>query len=195
MDSNREIPPELEAIALRKFDSLVDRGEIQYERPKTSVVWAQGFQFQFDVTPALSNKPILSPEDPGRSNPIGPFVDPPEEWPYVETSISGVPFVHFVVRLPEKSSSKQVYTQYERLLGMAKDALKAAHAGTDYNLILVSEWMALIPRRRKGWGSFIANAANMVGSLWLRIEEQRDDMLKHPIVDMLAELGIPLQRT
>lgn len=78
---------------------------------------------------------------------------------------------------------------------MARDALKAAHAGTDYNLILVSEWMALIPRRRKGWGSFIANAANMVGSLWLRSEEQRDDMLKHPILDMLAELGIPLHRT
>lgn len=44
MYSNREIPPELEAIALRKFDSLVDKGEIQYERPKTSIVWAQGFE-------------------------------------------------------------------------------------------------------------------------------------------------------
>ena len=78
---------------------------------------------------------------------------------------------------------------------MTKNALKAADAGTDYNMILVSEWMALIPRRRKGWGPFIANAANMVGSLWLRNEEQRDEMLKHPLLDMLAELGIPLQRT
>lgn len=103
--------------------------------------------------------------------------------------------MHFVVRLPKDTSSQQVYTQYERLLGMTKNALKAADAGSDYNLILVSEWMALIPRRRKGWGPFIANAANMVGSLWLKSEEQRDDMLKHPLVDMLAELGIPLKRT
>ncbi len=37
-------------------------------------------QFHCDITPALSKKPILSPDDPGRSKPIGPFVDPPEEW-------------------------------------------------------------------------------------------------------------------
>ena len=54
--------------------------------------------------------------------------------------------------------------------------------------------MALVPRRSKGWGPFIANAANMVGSLWLTSEGQRDELLKHPLWDMLAELGIPLDR-
>lgn len=103
--------------------------------------------------------------------------------------------MHFVLRLPENSLPEQVYTQYERLLKMTKDALKAAGAGTDYNLILVSEWIALVPRRRKGWGPFIANAANMVGSLWLKSEEQRDELLERPLLDMLAELGIPLQHT
>lgn len=113
----------------------------------------------------------------------------------VATRIPGVPFTHFVIRLPENSSARQVYAQYERLLTMTKNALKAAHAGTDYNLILVSEWIALIPRRSKGWDAFIANAANMVGSMWLRNAEQRDELLlKHPFLDMLAELGIPLRR-
>lgn len=113
----------------------------------------------------------------------------------METRIPGVPFTHFVIRLPENSSARQVYAQYERLLTMTKHALKAANAGTDYNLILVSEWIALIPRRSKGWDAFIANAVNMVGSMWLRSEEQRDDLLqKHPFLDMLAELGIPLRR-
>ena len=55
--------------------------------------------------------------------------------------------------------------------------------------------MALIPRQSKGWGSFTANAANMVGSMWLRNEEQRDEMLDGPLLDRLAELGIPLERT
>ena len=111
----------------------------------------------------------------------------------VETNIAGVPFTHFVIRLPANSSAERVHTQYDRLLTLAKNALKAAGAGTDYNLILVSEWMALIPRRKKGWGTFIANAANMVGSLWLRSEGQRDDLLEQPLLDMLAELGIPLR--
>ena len=111
----------------------------------------------------------------------------------METGIEGVPFAHFVIRLPADSSAEQVYTRYERLLTLTKNALKAAGAGTDYNLILVSEWMALIPRRKKGWGTFIANAANMVGSLWLRSEGQRDELLEKPLLDMLAELGIPLR--
>ena len=37
-------------------------------------------QCQISFTSALSKKPTLSPDDPGRSKPIGPFVDPPEEW-------------------------------------------------------------------------------------------------------------------
>ena len=113
----------------------------------------------------------------------------------VETNIPNVPFMHFVVRLPESSTPEQVYKQYERLLNLTKTALKAAGAGTDYNLILVSEWITLIPRRRKGWGPFVANAANMVGSLWLKSEDQRDEMLERPLLDMLAESGIPLQHT
>ena len=111
----------------------------------------------------------------------------------METTIAGVPFAHFVIRLPATASAEHVYTQYERLLALAKTALKAAGAGTDYNLIVVSEWMALIPRRKKGWGTFVANAANMVGSLWLKGEGQRDDLLERPLLDLLAEVGIPLR--
>ena len=109
----------------------------------------------------------------------------------METHIAGVPFTHFVIRLPANASAEQVHTQYERLLTLAKTALKAAGAGTDYNLILVSEWMALIPRRKKGWGTFVANAVNMVGSLWLRNEGQWNDLLERPLLDLIAEVGIP----
>ena len=40
----------------------------------------RSIQFHCDITPALSKKPILQRDDPGRSKPIGPFVNPPEEW-------------------------------------------------------------------------------------------------------------------
>lgn len=44
MGLNCELPPDLEAKALRQFDTLVSRGEILYEPPKTSIRWIQGFQ-------------------------------------------------------------------------------------------------------------------------------------------------------
>lgn len=64
-------------------------------------------------------------------------------------------------------------------------------AGSDYNLILVPEWMVLIPRTSKGRGRFIANAANMVGLMWVKSEEVRDEVVGGG-VGLLAELGIPI---
>ncbi len=37
-------------------------------------------QLHFTTTPVLGPKPVLSPDDPGRTEPVGPFVDPPENF-------------------------------------------------------------------------------------------------------------------
>ena len=58
-------------------------------------------------------------------------------------------------------------------------------------MILVHEWLAMIPRRSKGHGPFIANAANMVGLMWTRNEDVRD-FIAEMGVGRLSELGIPL---
>ncbi len=84
-----------------------------------------------------------------------------------------------------------MFSNYGRLLFETKVALRDAGAGTDYNLILVSEWLALIPRRSKGHGAFIANAANMVGLMWMKNEDVKDQVIEMG-VGALAELGIPL---
>lgn len=104
-----------------------------------------------------------------------------------------MPFKHFVVRLPENASAKFVFKQYQQLLEETKNALQEAGAGSDYNLILVFEWLALIPRRSKGYGSFIANAANMVGLIWAKSDEVRDELMEAGLLNALAELGIPLE--
>lgn len=49
----------------------------------------------------------------------------------------------------------------------------------------------VIPRTRKGWGRFVANAANMVGLMWVKSEEVRGEVLEGG-VGGLAGLGIPV---
>ena len=102
-----------------------------------------------------------------------------------------MPFKHFVIRLPTNASSEYVFQQYRRLLNETKKALRDADAGGDYNLVLVSEWLALIPRRCKGYGDLIANAASMVGMMWMTSEEQRDELLRLGPPGLAATLGIP----
>ncbi len=103
-----------------------------------------------------------------------------------------MPFKHFVIRLPTGASSDYVFQQYTRLLDATKRALRDADAGGDYNLVLVREWLVLIPRRRKGYGEdFIANAASMVGMMWLTSEEQRDKILDLGLPGLSVALGIP----
>ena len=105
-----------------------------------------------------------------------------------------MPFKHFVIRLPTSASSDYVFQQYRRLLNATKSALREANAGSDYNLVLVREWLALIPRRRKGYGEdFIANAASMVDMMWMTSEEQRDKLSKMDLPGLSGALGIPLQ--
>ena len=102
-----------------------------------------------------------------------------------------MPFKHFVIRLPTGASSDYVFQQYRRLLNGTKRALRAANAGGDYNLVLVREWLALIPRRCKGYGNIIANAASMVGMMWMTSKEQRDELLRLSPPGLSTALGIP----
>ncbi|KAK0512759.1 hypothetical protein JMJ35_004776 [Cladonia borealis] len=112
----------------------------------------------------------------------------------ITDDIEGVPFKHFVIRLPTGVPSDYVFQQYRRLLNATKSALRDANAGGDYNLVLVRECLALTPRRCKGYGEdFIANAASMVGMMWMTSEEQRDKLLKLDLPGLSGTLGIPLQ--
>lgn len=90
------------------------------------------------------------------------------------------------------ASADHVYTLYQKLLLQTKDALRAADTGNDYNVVLVSDWLLLIPRTSKGHGSFMANAANMVGLIMVKSDEMRDEVLGMPLLDTLAGLGVPL---
>jgi ATP adenylyltransferase len=106
------------------------------------------------------------------------------------TRVQEIPFEHFLIRLPTHASADHVYTLYQMLLLKTKNALRNANAGSDYNVVLVSEWLLLIPRTSKGHGSFMANAANMVGLIMIKSDVVREEVLKMSLLDTLADLGI-----
>ncbi|OCL06377.1 hypothetical protein AOQ84DRAFT_297103 [Glonium stellatum] len=70
------LPKDLDSMALVRFDSLVAKGEILYGPSQPERTEHDGFEFEFRIASALTTKPILSPDAPGRFQPIGPFVNP-----------------------------------------------------------------------------------------------------------------------
>ena len=109
------------------------------------------------------------------------------------TGIPHIPFKHFIDQLPTGADAQHVFRIYQRLLRDTKSALREAGAGTDYNLILVPEWLVLIPRRSRGSEPIIINAANMAGLMWVKNGERRNQVLDMGVAG-LAKLGIPIEK-
>ncbi len=49
-------------------------------------------------------------------------------------NIPGVPFKHFVLRLPDNATVEDILERYKKLLHATQKALTEANAGTDYNV-------------------------------------------------------------
>lgn len=60
---------------------------------------------------------------------------------------------------------------YEELLRQAQEALGLPLEGSDiaipHNVVIVKEWMMVIPRRKSRSGLASANAAGMMGMVWV----------------------------
>lgn len=63
----------------------------------------------------------------------------------------GVPYKHSIMPIPSDATAEDVYAIYEQLLDGIRPILRE-HGTEDYNLVLVKEWMLVIPRRRHGRG-------------------------------------------
>jgi ATP adenylyltransferase len=61
-----------------------------------------------------------------------------------------------------------------------------------YNLLLTSNWMMLVPRRHEKFlGDISVNALGFAGFLLAKNESQRDLIVKHGPLKVLAQVGIP----
>ncbi|KAF7157285.1 hypothetical protein CNMCM5623_001408 [Aspergillus felis] len=85
---------------------------------------------------------------------------------------------------------------YQELLAEAKERLGQS-ASTDsagyfpHNVVLVREWMIVIPRRSNNFEDITANAAAMMGSVWLKSEDELDRWKQVGPTKALAGLGFP----
>ncbi|GFF95583.1 5',5'''-P-1,P-4-tetraphosphate phosphorylase 2 [Aspergillus udagawae] len=85
---------------------------------------------------------------------------------------------------------------HQELLAEAKERLGHS-ASTDteeyfpHNVVLVREWMIVIPRRSNNFEGTTANAAGMMGSVWLKSEDELDRWKQVGPTKALAGLGFP----
>ncbi|KAL6249322.1 hypothetical protein RBB50_003175 [Rhinocladiella similis] len=93
----------------------------------------------------------------------------------VTSDIENVPHQHFVLRLPSKVDEAVLVKAYGKLHKAVEDCHAKHGGGPAYNVILVKEWMCLIPRRRcgleRGAG---ANAAAIIGMVWVISEMEKE---------------------
>ncbi|EXJ84268.1 hypothetical protein A1O3_04935 [Capronia epimyces CBS 606.96] len=110
----------------------------------------------------------------------------------IASDIAHVPHKHFVLRLPEGADDACLVQTYGRLLGEVRKAHAAAGGGSAYNVILVKEWMCLVPRRHcgleRGAGS---NAAGVVGMVWISDLAERHTWTSPGLKEYYEYLGIP----
>lgn len=112
----------------------------------------------------------------------------------ISRNISNVPFKHFVLRISKAAQAVDVLKLYQTLLIEAGKALRDAKAGSDYNVVFTTGWIALIPRRTAVWGGpYGANGAGMVGMVTVPSLEQRQQWADLGYTNYLVRLGIPIE--
>ena len=81
------------------------------------------------------------------------------------------------------------------LLAQTRDALSIPVDDSEsicpHNVVLTKEWIMLIPRRSNDFEGVTANAACMVGSVWLMKEAQLDRWRALGPNKVLSQLGVP----
>ncbi|KAK3902249.1 hypothetical protein C8A05DRAFT_44284 [Staphylotrichum tortipilum] len=117
-------------------------------------------------------------------------------WPDVEGLKP--PFRFFRYRfgpggLPEADELARIY---RALLRRAERALGCrvllGEAAIPHNVVLDRRWLVVIPRRAAGWEGADANAAGMLGLMWLSSEEKAKLWAEKGPAAVLARLGVPV---
>jgi ATP adenylyltransferase len=111
----------------------------------------------------------------------------------ISASIEHVPFKHYVLRLPSHADTDTVYKAYLRLLEASREVLvvKSGEGSRDYNVAMTADWIAVIPRRTSE-GPYGANAAGMLGIIYLPDQQERDKWSQLGYTKQLVAFGIPV---
>ncbi|KAF3928283.1 hypothetical protein AA313_de0208726 [Arthrobotrys entomopaga] len=105
-------------------------------------------------------------------------------------TLPSVPYKHFVVGLPKKASHEDIVKRHGKVLELAKEALETV-GGSAYNVVMTKDWVMVIPRRSKGVDGVGANAAGMMGMVWVGSEKERESWTNFGLTRYLQTLGVP----
>ncbi|KFA56590.1 hypothetical protein S40293_01132 [Stachybotrys chartarum IBT 40293] len=109
----------------------------------------------------------------------------------ITTNISGVPFKHFVTRLPQNAQATEIQDIYDRPLRAMRAEQDLITDVRAYNFMFLDNWLAVIPQRRGRNGKVGVNSAGMLGVVWVASEEERAAWDELGPVDHLQYVGIP----
>ncbi|KAI1965273.1 hypothetical protein LOZ58_001119 [Ophidiomyces ophidiicola] len=109
----------------------------------------------------------------------------PDKYGIENGKISQVPFQNAAQRLRPSISTNELFATYKELL----ESAGVTKEDYSHNLVLVKEWMMIIPRSRASQeGVNIVNAAAMVGMIWIPSNE----VLESPSFSTRAGVAIVL---
>ncbi|KAJ4359504.1 uncharacterized protein N0V89_000059 [Didymosphaeria variabile] len=99
-----------------------------------------------------------------------------------------VPFRHAVQKLPKVVDADALVTVYQKLRNYL-----SLEQGTPHNVILTKRWFMVVPRRvgRIADGEMAANAAVMVGMVWMTKEREYELWTRQDPMEFLPEFGVP----
>ncbi|EWC48380.1 hypothetical protein DRE_02149 [Drechslerella stenobrocha 248] len=106
-------------------------------------------------------------------------------------TLPDTPYKHYVVALPNEPSQDDIVGRHNKVVELAKAAL-GKDEGAAYNIVMTKDWVMAIPRRSKGNEGVGANAAGMMGMIWVGSQEERDCWTTFGLTRYLQTLGVPV---
>ncbi|KAK4443252.1 hypothetical protein QBC34DRAFT_443563 [Podospora aff. communis PSN243] len=123
-------------------------------------------------------------------------------WPD-EDGEAALPFRYVMARfegglLPRPEELRRAYEGLLREAGEALgwDAAAQEQEGEEappHNVVLDGRWMVVVPRRAPGWNGADANAAAVLGMVWVSDEERMRRWVELGPGRVMAELGVPVE--
>ncbi|KAI5792588.1 hypothetical protein DFH27DRAFT_192969 [Peziza echinospora] len=109
----------------------------------------------------------------------------------VTKNLKNIPYTHFIHGLPSNATSEYIFQKYGELMSLIDPTIPRGADGVtpSHNVIIVPQWIMVIPRVNGRRGLAGANAAGMVGMIWVKNEEERDTWLDFGVVSHLQYLG------
>lgn len=112
-----------------------------------------------------------------------------------ESPNSAIPFACFMHYFPSAfsgTSPEEILGVYENLLKQTRSVLGIPESHIcSHNLLMWKDWIIVIPRRKGAVGKASANAAGMLGSVWVPNWSAVDMWLQLGCKSVLEELGVP----